>query len=548
MRPEKPLDFYGPRVTIGAFMRPPFGRTLCLITAILALCSSVSHLRGYALSGLSWPDGDIAMRLQLGSTGVVLQDGSGTWNNSAADALALWNQQLNFVHFSWNESEGPGAMADGVNSVFFSNTIFGEGFGTNVLAVTVFRYDASTQRMLETDTIFNTAQSFNSYRGPLQFDSGTGAPIFDFHRVALHEFGHTLGLAHPDESGQSVVALMNSAISDLDHLTADDIAGGRFLYGPRFISETNINGNVGDPLYLPLTTNPPATSITLNYLPPGLSYNSATRVISGTPTWVGESDTAVVAVTSNGSVSANLHFAIGPPAHAFQTFLDFHYASDYYASQTHTFYTATHNLRVVRDEFNRVVVNVGNGLPRIHFQAEGYQPLQPGVYQGAVASVYGGGGQTALEIIGEGSGCAQGTGAFTVREITFGARETILSFWATFEQDCTDGLGSHHTGEIRYHVDPDDPLVVPVVSAPASLEINQGGQISFQVSATNGAATYAAFGLPLGVTCSPTGQVSGTPIVAGVFARGCLRRTISAPVELLPPSRSIPDPSARIRC
>ena len=46
----------------------------------------------------------------------------------------------------------------------------------------------------------------------------------------IHEFGHAIGLGHPDEAGQEVVAIMNSSFSG-DTLQPDDIAGARALYG-----------------------------------------------------------------------------------------------------------------------------------------------------------------------------------------------------------------------------------------------------------------------------------------------------------------------------
>jgi len=42
--------------------------------------------------------------------------------------------------------------------------------------------------------------------------------------------GHVLGLEHPDDAGQTVVALMNNHLSDIDTLTRDDRDGAVFLY------------------------------------------------------------------------------------------------------------------------------------------------------------------------------------------------------------------------------------------------------------------------------------------------------------------------------
>ena len=185
---------------------------------------------GYALEHHSWPSGTVVtMEMELGSLNQTLQDGSPSWNAAAAPAIDAWNAQMGSIQFATvMDSSKPISSGDGINSTSFASTVFGDSFGSGVLAVTYYTYQGST--LLEADVLFNKAQSFDSYRGNLQFNS-QGKCICDIQRVFLHELGHALGLNHPDSAGQHVDAIMNSVVSDLSQLTADDVAGIHFLYG-----------------------------------------------------------------------------------------------------------------------------------------------------------------------------------------------------------------------------------------------------------------------------------------------------------------------------
>lgn len=162
----------------------------------------------------------------------------------AADAWVQTGADIEIVSESEKSTEAC-VSGDGVSTVTLGTDYCGNRWG-DAVGITMYQTawlspgdwdfpDGRPIKITEVDIVFNTGNfpgrpgvpiRWASYNGPSRY-----SPI-DIHRVALHEFGHFWGLAHPDEHGQTVRAIMNSGGDQYDHdrLQPDDVQGITTIY------------------------------------------------------------------------------------------------------------------------------------------------------------------------------------------------------------------------------------------------------------------------------------------------------------------------------
>ncbi len=228
-------------------------------------------------------------------------------------------------------------------------------------------------------------------------------------------------------------------------------------FAPVITSSATANGQTGVPFSYQITANN-GTSAGFSFtgaLPPGLTLNTSTGLISGTPTAVGTFTPTLIASNGagNGSQVTTFNITLGPPVITSAVSTSGSLATPFSYQITATNSPTTFN---------------ATGLP-------------PGLSVNA-------------------SGLVSGT---PTSQGTFTATISAQNGTGTGSQTLTITIG----------------LLAPVISSAATANATIGLPFSFQITATNFATSFNATGLPAGVSVNTaTGQISGTPTVFGSFS------------------------------
>ena len=145
--------------------------------------------------------------------------GGENFRNAFIQAMEKWNGKSAFTFTGDSKYDNPCAY-NRVNVV----SIYGHcaKFGSNTIAITVTGTNHLKGEIFSTDIYFNPKVSWGVHT------KAGASSVLDFSRVAVHELGHALGLAHET----SKAAVMQPLYPNMAQApTADDIAGLLAIYG-----------------------------------------------------------------------------------------------------------------------------------------------------------------------------------------------------------------------------------------------------------------------------------------------------------------------------
>ncbi len=228
-----------------------------IIGSILLLLVSIQS-NGFELTASSWQFPSATFNI-----GIPGNSPSGeSWNSAFKRAMNEWTTNTVFEFIAVDQTLDPcidrteTTFGDGITGVGFSATQCSSAFGSSVLAVTLKTLNCANnactgeREITDADIVFNESANWDIYGGNLR------AGVRDFHRVALHELGHALGLDHePNET-----AIMQPLVSNISSLQEDDIQGANFIYS----GESIISSIYGIDIVLPLNNELSNSNASLN--------------------------------------------------------------------------------------------------------------------------------------------------------------------------------------------------------------------------------------------------------------------------------------------
>ncbi len=230
----------------------------------------------YSASGNAWPNPEL-ITISFMPDGTNLGGGVSSnlvssfnsksslagWENVILQAAQVWAEQTN-INFAVVPDDGA-AVGSGPdeqgNPGFGDIRIGGYSFGSSTLALTYQPPPANNFSIAGTMT-FNTGQSFNI------------GSTYDLFTVAMHEFGHALGL---NDSSVSSAVEYGTYTGKKTGLASDDIAGIESIYsdnGPRSKDAFNTNGASNGTLSTAATISSQINTSSLTALVPNLDITT----------------------------------------------------------------------------------------------------------------------------------------------------------------------------------------------------------------------------------------------------------------------------------
>lgn len=224
---------------------------------------------------------------------------------------------------------------------------------------------------------------------------------------------------------------------------------------PVITSAGTASGTGGQPFSYQITATNSPTSFGASGLPPGVSVNTASGLVSGTPSAAGTFNATVTATNVTGTGSQPVTITIGLAAPA--------------------------------------ITSPGTA------SGTGGQPFSYQITASNLPSSYGASGLPAGLTVDTASGLISGTPTVTG------------TFNATISAANSAGSGSQGLAITI-------ALATPVITSPASASATTGQPFSYQITASNLPASFGASGLPAGLSVNTsTGLISGTPTASGAF-------------------------------
>jgi matrixin len=196
-------------------MAPLMRTRFALLAAVLAAVTVFSRdPMAYVANGPTWSQPQ--MPYYINSANLDLPGSfAQTAVRSGADA---WQQQSAAFRFVYTGlSSQTTTTHDGINLVLFRNASSGQAIATTY-------WWSSGSRILDADIVF--------WDGAFRFFVGSSgcASGFYIEDIAIHEFGHALGLGHSTSTNATMYASTSSCNVRNRTLDADDITGVRALY------------------------------------------------------------------------------------------------------------------------------------------------------------------------------------------------------------------------------------------------------------------------------------------------------------------------------